>query len=329
MSRITEKRDVQDQLINHLTGIGWTFIPRNELPARRNQDEHEPLLPATLRGQLAKLNGWPTGDARIDDVVRRLRLLPATLEGNEQFLTALRNHWTAYDDKTQREHNVILIDYDKPDANLFHFSEEVWFMDRDHRRMDMVLWVNGLPVALIENKSPKLQEPGLEGFDQVQGRYTTDIPEFIKYPMPFAVCAKTWILGLGRSVSMTRAPGGAPTGAERRLNRSLTPRITAPGAAVSTVTPLPTVSTDFSTVLPTTSTVFSTVPLLIRRGVYSVVTRIGRCSIRDLASIQAVRATQALPERSAGRVWIDAAAAGAPPFADASMARDWARRSLR
>ena len=26
MSRITEKRDVQDQLINYLTGIGWTFI---------------------------------------------------------------------------------------------------------------------------------------------------------------------------------------------------------------------------------------------------------------------------------------------------------------
>ena len=31
----------------------------------------------------------------------------------------------------------------------------------------MVLYVNGLPVLLIENKSPKLLDPGQEGFDQV------------------------------------------------------------------------------------------------------------------------------------------------------------------
>ena len=189
MSRITEKRDVQDQLINYLSGIGWTFIPQNELPAWRNQDEREPFLVETLRAQLAVLNGWPAGDARIADIERRLRLLPANLEGNEQFLFALRNQWTAYDDAQQREHNVTLIDYENLTNNTFHFSEEVWFEDRDRRRMDMVLYVNGLPVLLIENKSPKLQEPGLEGFQQVQETYTSRIPEFIKYPIPFAICA--------------------------------------------------------------------------------------------------------------------------------------------
>jgi hypothetical protein len=43
MSRITEKRDVQDQLINYLTGIGWTFIGQYELPRWRHQDEREPF----------------------------------------------------------------------------------------------------------------------------------------------------------------------------------------------------------------------------------------------------------------------------------------------
>ena len=65
----------------------------------------------------------------------------------------------------------------------------MWFEDRDRRRMDMVLFVNGLPVLLIENKSPKLEDPGMEGFDQVQDTYTRMIPEFIKYPIPFAICA--------------------------------------------------------------------------------------------------------------------------------------------
>ena len=189
MSRITEKRDVQDQLINYLSGIGWTFIERDELPAWRANDETQPFLVDVLRSQLAELNHWQEGDPRIDEVVRRLRLIPASLEGNEQFLAALRGQWNAYDPARRREYGVALIDYANPKANVYHFSEEIWFQDRDRRRLDNVLYVNGLPVVLVENKSPKLQDPGLEGFNDVQDVYTRQIPEFIKYPIPFAVCA--------------------------------------------------------------------------------------------------------------------------------------------
>src|SRR5690606_13379043 len=135
--------------------------------AWRNHDEREPFLLSTLQGQLARLNGWAAGDPRPDDVVRRLRLVGANIEGNEQVLNALRGKWTAYDKDQQREFNVTLVDYDDRKANTFHFSEEVWFQDRDRRRLDMVLYVNGLPVLLVENKSPKLQDPGMEGFEQV------------------------------------------------------------------------------------------------------------------------------------------------------------------
>ena len=44
MSRITEKRDVQDQLINYLIGIGWQFIGQYELPKWRSNDEKQPFL---------------------------------------------------------------------------------------------------------------------------------------------------------------------------------------------------------------------------------------------------------------------------------------------
>ncbi len=63
----------------------------------------------------------------------------------------------------QREYNVVLINFDKQAANRFHFSEEVWFQDRDRRRAD--------------------------GFEDVQRVYIQRIPEFIKYPIPFAICA--------------------------------------------------------------------------------------------------------------------------------------------
>ena len=189
MTRITEKRDVQDRIIHYLQGLKWSFIPRYDLPAWRANDEAEPFLVEVLRHQLAALNGWPAGDARIDTLLRTLRLLPASLDGNERFLHALRNQWTAYDPAKQREFNVTFIDYDNLAANEFHFTEEMWVQDRDRRRLDMVLFVNGLPVTLVENKSPRLEDPGMEGFEQVQGTYTTWIPDFVRYPVPFVVAA--------------------------------------------------------------------------------------------------------------------------------------------
>ena len=189
MTRITEKRDVQDRLINYLQGQQWTFIPRYDLAGWRGNDESEPFLVDVLRRQLARLNRWPPNDPRIDALLRRLRLLPTTLEGNEQFLHALRNQWTTYDPVAQREFNVIFIDYDDLTANEFHFTEEMWVQDKDRRRLDMVLFVNGLPVTLIENKSPRLEDPGKEGFDQVQTTYTTWIPNFVRFLVPFVVAA--------------------------------------------------------------------------------------------------------------------------------------------
>lgn len=191
MKRITEKRDVQDQLINYLTGIGWQFIPQGDFKTDqwRGINEANPFLMGILQEQLAQLNGWSVGDARIAEVIRQLRTLPPTLAGHETYVHWLRGHKTAYDNTQQREFNVALIDYDDLSKNVYHFTEEMWFTDRDRRRMDMVLYVNGLPVLLIENKNPKSQDPGMEGFDQVQTTYTEKIPEFLKYPVPFAVPA--------------------------------------------------------------------------------------------------------------------------------------------
>ncbi len=191
MKRITEQRDVQDQLIRYLSDIGWGFIPPGEFktPRWRGADESVPFLPDVLHGQLAALNGWAADDPRIAEVVRQLRTLAPTLAGNEAYVHWLRGHKTAYDNAQQREFNVTLIDYDDLSRNTYHFTEEMPFADRDRRRLDMVLFVNGLPVVLVENKNPKSEDPGYEGFDQVQRIYTDYIPEFLKYPVPFAVPA--------------------------------------------------------------------------------------------------------------------------------------------
>ena len=188
MTRLSEKRDVQDALVNHLIGIGWQYLPPDEILKARGGDLREPFLLPIVREQLVALNPGLVTEANLDDVLRRLRGVRADMAGNEDFLRALRGHWTVYDPLEKRERNLTLIDYDDPSRNRFTFTQEFPFEDRDRRRADLLLFVNGFPVALVENKSPTLPDAELEAFDQVQHTYTQRIPELLKFVQLFAAC---------------------------------------------------------------------------------------------------------------------------------------------
>ena len=188
MTRISEKRDVQDQLINYLIGIGWHYLPPADVMAMRGEDLTQPLLPDIAHQKLLDLNPGLVTAENIDDVLRRLQRVHPSMAGNEDFLKALRGHWTLYDPKEKRERNLTLIDYDSPKANHFAFTQEFAFQDRDVRRADLLLFVNGLPVLLVENKSPAQENAEWEAFDQVQRLYTERIPELLKFVQFFAAC---------------------------------------------------------------------------------------------------------------------------------------------
>ncbi|MGA9350825.1 MAG: HsdR family type I site-specific deoxyribonuclease [Anaerolineae bacterium] len=195
MTRLSEKRDVQDALVNYLIGIGWEYLPPDETQDLRGlrdlgglNPEREPFLLPIARQQLTTLNPSLVTLENVDDVLRRLRGVHPSMAGNEEFLHYLRGHKTVYSDAEKRELNLTLIDYDNPARNRFTFTQEFWFEDRDRRRTDMMLFVNGFPVALIENKSPTVPEAELEAFDQVQHTYTDRIPELLKFTQFFAAC---------------------------------------------------------------------------------------------------------------------------------------------
>src|SRR5690606_3466818 len=65
-------------------------------------------------------------------------------------------------------------------------------------RPDLVLYLNGLPLVIIENKSPTLREAEIAAHDQVQRLYTQNIPGLLKFIQFFAACdlrlhyAPTW-----------------------------------------------------------------------------------------------------------------------------------------
>ncbi|MGC8979626.1 type I restriction endonuclease subunit R [Caldisericum sp.] len=185
MRPITEKRDVQDRVIEHLKGIGWEYIPPADLLQKRGNLK-EPFISDILAEKLKELNPGIITDENVGDVIRRLKLIPATLKGNEEFLEYLRGKKTVYVEKEKRERNIRLIDFENIENNHFAFTKEFSFEDREKRRLDIVLFINGIPICDFELKSPTVLEAEEEALDQIK-IYNDVLPELFKYLQFYAV----------------------------------------------------------------------------------------------------------------------------------------------
>jgi len=187
MSLISEKRDVQNRVINYLRSIGWELLPADDAFKLRSHDIKEAFLTPIVKEKFKELNRGIITDRNVDDVIRRIKLLPANLRGNEEFLRYLRSQKTVYVEKEKRERNIRLIDYENPENNHFCIVEYFWFEDRDRRQADGILFINGFPIGIVENKSPTIEEPEEEAFGQIK-LYTDRIPELIKYTQFYVTC---------------------------------------------------------------------------------------------------------------------------------------------
>ncbi|MCD6219679.1 HsdR family type I site-specific deoxyribonuclease, partial [Candidatus Calescamantes bacterium] len=186
MRFITEKKDVQNRVIDYLQAIGWEYIPPADLQEKRGFDIKEPFILKILERKLKELNPGIITDENIHDVIRSLRFIPSTFKGNEEFLKYLRGKKTVYVKKERRERNFKLIDFENIKNNYFAFTKEFWFEDREKRRLDIVLFVNGIPIMDFELKSPTVYEAEEEAFEQVE-IYNKALPELFKYLQFYAI----------------------------------------------------------------------------------------------------------------------------------------------
>jgi hypothetical protein len=118
-------------------------------------------------------------------LVGDLRRLHADIAGNRDFLAYLRNTKTFYDKGAGRELNLILIDYEDPENNVFEVTEEFYCHNGKHgTREDVVFLINGIPILVIECKNATKDEAIALGVDQVR-RYHTETPELFVPQMVF------------------------------------------------------------------------------------------------------------------------------------------------
>lgn len=99
-------------------------------------------------------------------------------ELNMQFTGYLQNGVPIryFDGKEDIDTRVQLLDYKTPQNNIFRVVNQYTFQERETKRPDVILFVNGMPLVLFELKSPNREETGVsEAYAQIQ-RYLKVIP---------------------------------------------------------------------------------------------------------------------------------------------------------
>ena len=167
MAGFSESSTVQAWLVKHLSSLGWDYVQGKDLPRSKTDVFVDEWLIEALEVLNPEIHGYPE---RIDEalpVVRSAVLSGATdglVPANEHMVEFLRGAKTIRYIGTDVDALLRLIDFGSPDdlrtgkapaENTYVVSDEVTFgAPGKERRFDVVLFVNGIPLVVIETKTP-------------------------------------------------------------------------------------------------------------------------------------------------------------------------------
>lgn len=185
MSKGPEYTEVEKPLLDQLSGLGWQIIEGSKSdPSVTGRDSFRgSILEDRLRASLLKINPGPDGlpwldDARLAEVVSSLTRseVGKLIELNERMTERLLEGLPVAglpDWDQGRSQRVRFIDFDNPANNDFlaisQFRvDEPGGQAKKFVAPDVVLFVNGVPLVVIECKSPYITDPMAEGITQLR-----------------------------------------------------------------------------------------------------------------------------------------------------------------
>ncbi len=166
-----------------LQNFGYQYLTQEEALQLRGGKTTNVLLEVVLRKQLKEINAEKRisstkstylSDANIENGIRALQDLPM----NEGYINACESAYNLITlgkaleqsiDGDKKSFTLQYIDWDNLDNNVFHVSEEFSVMrstSKEHYRPDLVLFVNGIPLSIIECKRPDMKAPLQQAISQ-------------------------------------------------------------------------------------------------------------------------------------------------------------------
>jgi type I restriction enzyme R subunit len=174
-----EKEIIEEYLVEKLQEKDWKFVSAKDL---KRESYEEPLLLLNLGEAIRKINKHHNLSSQdISKVIDLLRSKFSGVETSKKILSYLKEGVPIKLEKTNELVYIKLIDYENISNNEFIVSRQVYFEGKGLIKVDIVLFVNGIPLVIIECKNPLNRFINWEdGFYQIK-RYEKEVEELFKY----------------------------------------------------------------------------------------------------------------------------------------------------
>lgn len=160
----------EDPAVELLASMGYSVVPPEDLEKERGGLK-EVVLTSRLENALKRINPW-LAEEHIAKAVRQITHVPAAsfMEANEKIYTSLVHGVSMEEDGQagRKSRNVYYIDFDNPANNEFMATRQFKVAgSKENIVCDVVIFINGIPVSVIECKSPTIYEPINQAIDQL------------------------------------------------------------------------------------------------------------------------------------------------------------------
>ena len=183
------EQDFENAIIRMFEDAGWQYTFGDDIPRSGGMDV---LITEDIHSFVAAAHPFLVPD-EVTELVNRIRLA-----GAESEFATLHHIYTMLVDGVQftaqdgTPHMIRFIDFEHPENNAFRVVNQftVDYVNngqRKNRRPDVLLYVNGIPLCVIELKNPgKASATIFDAYEQINIRYWRDIPHLLHY-CPLAV----------------------------------------------------------------------------------------------------------------------------------------------
>ena len=180
MSGFYTEADYENSIIELFQNMGYRYVYAPDL----ERDFCSPLYEEELLSALHRLNPKMPEDAIADALFKLKNFENAELvQKNELFMDYLQHGIEVrYFVKGEECSGLVyVVDYKNPENNSFVVANQWTFIENSNKRPDVLLFLNGLPIVLIELKSPSREETDAsEGYLQIRN-YMQEISSMFIY----------------------------------------------------------------------------------------------------------------------------------------------------
>ena len=203
MPGLYTEADYENSVVELFRNMGYSYLYGPDV----ERDFYNPLYEEELITSLHRLNRSLPEDAIFDALFKLKNIENGELvQKNAVFMDYLQNGIPVryFEKGKERSAIVYLVDYKNPDNNSFIVANQWTFIENSNKRPDILLFLNGIPVVIVELKSPSREETDASDAYRQLRNYMKEIPSMFVYN---AICVM--------SDQMTSKAGTITSGEDR------------------------------------------------------------------------------------------------------------------